>query len=317
MRIGAGIGIGFGGENPRAAYAVGGVLPSLVLDFERGFLTGPLSLDRASAGTYIDPSGVLRVANADVARYDYSTGRRALLIEPAATNLLTHAMSNLASGWSVSSATVQGLSLNALGLFAGVSVASQGAGWNRLLHTAQVSLTAGNAITISVWARLLTSPTLRIVLRNETAATESQVQLSGGTVTALTQVAGALSAMSATLQPDGLTWKIAVTLTPGANGSLTLGIGPGSAVAGQSIAALAAQIENGSSATSFIASSGAVTVRAADAASITVAPGTYDRRIVSASGTADTSGVVITAGAKPIGPRSLYQLLYYSGGTLP
>jgi len=74
--------------NPNAAYAVNGVVPRLVWDFEHAYLSAsPLPLSRSGVASYIAQDGRLQSASADVPRYDWGTGRRALLMESAGTNL--------------------------------------------------------------------------------------------------------------------------------------------------------------------------------------------------------------------------------------
>ena len=89
----------YGGFSVFNRYAVDGVKPILVYNFENGIygalpssrrqeLDDLVTITRASTGTYLDASGVIQTSAADVARFDYSTGARALLLEASATNLL-------------------------------------------------------------------------------------------------------------------------------------------------------------------------------------------------------------------------------------
>lgn len=88
------LGTGFGlttlaaRRNRLAAYAVGAAIPLLVHDYERGYISTPLGLTRASAGTYTDAAGAIQTAPANEARFDWSTGRRALLLEASTTRLI-------------------------------------------------------------------------------------------------------------------------------------------------------------------------------------------------------------------------------------
>ena len=50
---------------------------------------------RASTATYVDADGTIKTAAVDAPRFDWSTGRRALLLEASATNLVS--MSNPAT----------------------------------------------------------------------------------------------------------------------------------------------------------------------------------------------------------------------------
>lgn len=75
-------------------YAVGGVSPLTVADFQGGTYTGAVSslgdftFSRASSATYVDESGDLQSASSNVIRIDYRNNVAALLYEPtSATNL--------------------------------------------------------------------------------------------------------------------------------------------------------------------------------------------------------------------------------------
>lgn len=109
-----------------------------------------VSLTRASTGTYVDDAGVQQTAAADVARFDYSTGVRALLAEPAATNLTPYSRYS-ASNWTLSGSSV-GASVRS-GLD-GVSIAAFDASLSAVNHRVTRVLTdaiATNAIyTMSV-----------------------------------------------------------------------------------------------------------------------------------------------------------------------
>lgn len=56
-------------------------------------------LTRASTATYLDADGTLKTAAIDAPRFDWSTGRRALLLEASATNLLPRSQDFSHSSW--------------------------------------------------------------------------------------------------------------------------------------------------------------------------------------------------------------------------
>lgn len=68
----------------------------------RGTIFG---LTRAGSATYIDASGVLQTAAADVVRFDHTGGVKALLIEGAATNMTPYSRYS-AGNWTLSGASV-------------------------------------------------------------------------------------------------------------------------------------------------------------------------------------------------------------------
>lgn len=297
------------------AYAVGGVAPVGVWDWAEDVFTDPPVFARGSAGYGRSAAGHLVPYANDTLRRDFGMALPSILVEPATENVLAAPACDLTDGrWATTGASVQQMSLGAMGLFDGVEVVSQGAGWNRLMHRATPSITNGQAIEVTAWLRLTSSPVSRIVLRNTASRAESHAQLSGGAMVALTQAAGALFAMQAELQPDGVTWKIAMTMTPNADGALSLGIGPGSSTAGEAIIALAAQVETGAVSTTFTQG-----VRAQDVLTLPIPTGTYDLRYVRGDGSAhDVTGAAVTGPFQvPTDMGPIAKILAFPAGTLP
>ena len=62
-------------------------------------LTDILGFTRAGSATYIDADGLLQLAAADQPRFDYTHGRRQLLLEGPATNLLTYSNDLTNAAW--------------------------------------------------------------------------------------------------------------------------------------------------------------------------------------------------------------------------
>ena len=62
-------------------------------------LSSLLSITRPGAATYIDADGLLKTAPADQPRFDYTNGRRQLLLEGPATNLLPASSDFAGAGW--------------------------------------------------------------------------------------------------------------------------------------------------------------------------------------------------------------------------
>lgn len=109
----------YGGFSVFNRYAVDGVKPMLVYNFENGIygalpssrrqeLDDLVTITRASTGTYIDASGVIQTAAIDAPRFDYSTGARALLLEGSATNFATRSSHTDAYPWNTSN-TLNGI----------------------------------------------------------------------------------------------------------------------------------------------------------------------------------------------------------------
>lgn len=257
---GLGLG-GMGGVPPLARYAVGGALPALVLDFERGYASMQRSLTRASAGTYIGADGLIASAAINAERYYYSGGSRALLLESAATRLNGYVSIRSALASSVSGAVLTDLSENALGQFGGMSVASAGLDYSRA--GINVPVTSGQTYAVKVLWKPGTSPNVRFVLRLQEA---SQQSMYGGAVGALGLISNAAGPI--TLYADrsrGSYRETVLVFTPGATGTCQMSIGPYSTVAGETVNAYAWQVEAGAADSSWILGDAGVAVtRAAD-----------------------------------------------------
>lgn len=89
MTIETGVELSVSAAKDKTGFVLDGVAPSLQLAFDISSETLSLSDTRASTASYIGRDGQLAFAAADTARFDWSTGRRCLLVEAAATNLVT------------------------------------------------------------------------------------------------------------------------------------------------------------------------------------------------------------------------------------
>lgn len=81
--------------------------PALSLDFTTGVLPAGVTFTRASSGTYVNSSGLVAVASADVARFSYDPANPTLpsiLIEPQRTSVVTHSQDS--SAWSTADASL-------------------------------------------------------------------------------------------------------------------------------------------------------------------------------------------------------------------
>jgi len=68
--------------------------------------TGDFTVDRNSTATYIDEDGLIKTALANVPRIDWRTGEAALLVEPQATNLITYSEDFSNTAWILAGATL-------------------------------------------------------------------------------------------------------------------------------------------------------------------------------------------------------------------
>ena len=112
--------------------------------------------------------------------------------------------------------------------------------------------------------------------------------------------AGAISLISNTLMPDGITRCVVIGFTPTASESHSFGIGPFSTTNGVNIVVLANQVEAGTDATSYIPTGASVVTRAADALTTTYAAGDYDVTATAVGGAVETlTGVTLASGEWP------------------
>ncbi len=98
LKLGLGLSCGQTGLN---RYRIGTSMPALILDHARGFyaegtppvrddFTDVVTFTRASEGYALDADGIWQKSLTNVPRYSWATGRRAQLIEAAATNKVTN-----------------------------------------------------------------------------------------------------------------------------------------------------------------------------------------------------------------------------------
>lgn len=315
---------GMGGAPPLASYAAGGVLPSAVMDFEAGFLSTPLSLARASTATYVDADGTIKTAAVDAPRFDWSTGRRALLLENSATNFSTRSSHTAAYPWNTSG-TQNGVTATmvASGYIGDVPYADYA-----LTGTASSS-TATPAIVQNAWsnvAAMVGETWTCSVSHMLVAGAWPDGVLVGGRVGEYDAGGAFINANTGGSVPSAVAYRGSVTRTLNqanlatVRGAITIsGMSPGvTAFDGQVVRLFGWQLEKSAAPTSLIQTLGGVAVtRAADIASIKgLAAGTYDRRRVTPSGTVDTKGIVHPGGDISLPAGAYYRSIYYPGGTL-
>ncbi|ALI56183.1 hypothetical protein SAMN05444421_109125 [Celeribacter marinus] len=234
--------------------------------------TGPrdaVVFSRASPAFAYGDDGALVLHAPDVARIDHDPQTGALLgtlFEPETTNMLAHAHASV-SQWDQNGGSGTDQTLNALGVFTGVSEASTGASYQRLNHP-YVALVAGTTYTVSIWLRAGTSPNLRAVFRTSGGHQTNW----GGPISALGPLAqgasGMVSGYAQKTLMDG-TILLQLVFIPEHTTSYSIGIGPYSAVADEDVVILGMQLEAGSRPSSFVTTSGTPATRAADMAGTT------------------------------------------------
>ncbi|WP_208347310.1 phage head spike fiber domain-containing protein [Pseudaestuariivita rosea] len=253
-----------------------GVTGPSAIDFD--FLSGPLpagvQFSRSSDAILYALNGDLTQVGVNVARFtnDPETGQ-GLLIEPSSVNILPHAIATRNS-WSRSGATVTDVSLNALGLFPGVSVISEGQNWHRILDHATLNM--GQAYSVTIYYRAGTSGMAAVTLKDGGSGASSSVGGTAGALTLDSNAAGAVTDLAEVLLPDAQTYRMRFTYVPNFTGAFNIGFGPNSRTAGEDVILLGMQMEPAVSPSSFILSDGGSTVRAADQIGLTGLTGLYD-----------------------------------------
>ncbi len=273
--VGLGLGgmdlVGAGGLSQIVGYVASGVAPVLVYDFETGQV-GPLVAARASTAAYLDADGTIKTAAIDAPRFDWSTGRRALLLEASATNLLPRSHDLSLWPW-----TNDG---NRLTITENSGVAPDGSATATLLVSNAASglhrvmqmhvPTLGTRYTFSVF---LKAAGTRYVYVNSDAMLGARLAVD---LTTGAYVSTGLGPFTVTALPNGW-WRVSLTgvaavTTNGIYLQANTGLFAGDqAFAGDGTSgfyAWGAQLEVGASATSYIPTAGSAVTRAAD----TVAP---------------------------------------------
>jgi hypothetical protein len=237
-----------------------------------------ITFTRASTATYLDSDGLLKSATTNTPRieYDANGNRLGLLIEEARTNLLLYSEVVGNTGWTDNGSTSTNLTDSALGVWDGVSVATNGKGFH-FINSDTISVTTGDVLTFRVWVKAGTSNRLRINLRQVEPISASRVRGEFGSLAADSDNAGTITSVKEEDWGNGIV-AVSGTITVNFTGDFQLGIGPDSETAGNTVIAYAAQLEAGSFPTSYIPTTGATATRAADVASIPTSAFGYNQK---------------------------------------
>lgn len=269
-------------------------------DFENGDYPA-LTLTRASVGTYVDEDRLIQTALANAPRFDWRTGRRALLVEPAATNLSIY--SQMIDSWgAVNVAVTPNVAVAPSGLMTADRVVENMVNDQHRVVRSNVSIVSGNVYEAKIFGKSANREVrLTLFAGSGEWSAAAYFNLMDGTI-GVVSGATALDAMISPF-PDGYyemrLRASAVGTTAVAQFLVGLAIGGNVIYAGDGVSGAdlwGAQIE-AVAASSYIKTDAAPVTRAADAPSLTLAAGTYDVRVTTSAGTTDALAVVHGGGA--------------------
>ena len=254
--------------------ATGAAGPSLDLNFVASTTLDPrITFTRASIGTYVDSTGIIRTVTADVPRLDYDPVTRqplGLLIEEARTNLILQSQDLSAAAWAGTTKTASTSTF--LGIpFWKVAKATTSTSESMSQIFAPTTI-VGNTYTATVALQASTSTTVQIGLYGTSSlwgldADSSATIVSGpGTLVRSSGSLFTITSLSTTTPT-----LIRVTKTYQAIESAGFYLYPGtstSSTLGDSVLATRIQVELGAFATSYIPTTTTTVLRAADNASM-------------------------------------------------
>ena len=206
---------------------------------------------------YEHPDDVPRV------EYDADGNRLGLLVEESRTNLIP---SSDADDWTgASGATTSPITETTLGAFTGKTVISQGQTWHRAT-SGLFSATSGTTYTVTAFYKAGTSGKVYIDFRIPTES--SVIKGNVGSLSVSSNAAGTAAILSQETLPQGV-YKVVFTVVANATASnCIVGIGANSSTSGETVIALAAQVEQASFGTSYIKTTGSSATRSADTVEI-------------------------------------------------
>lgn len=207
------------------------------------------------------------VDNVSVVPVSYTAAPKGLMSEEERVNLLEYAECNDGVGWlDISGSVSTNLTGNILGRFIGVSVASNGSVTDGLGTASDRSMDTGTTYSITAFYQAGTSGGVKVALRS--SGIESGAQGVIGSLVNGDEAVGAVTILSEELQADGVTWMLKFTIAcTNTATDYALKITPFSEVVGETVIAVAAQLEEGDKPTSLMLSEGAAKARPEDVCS--------------------------------------------------
>ncbi|MEH7827100.1 phage head spike fiber domain-containing protein [Gemmobacter denitrificans] len=256
------------------------------------------TLTRAGSATYVDASGVLQTAASNVARLDYATGTRALLVEPAGANAWTYSQEIDNAAWTKTRTTVTANAGNAPdGTATADKMVEDSTTGQHYVRRAR-TFASGTAAHFSLFAKAAGRSSIRVRCSGSGMTTRTaDVNLSTGGVTI---VAGAPTVTAYALA-DGWYW-ITFSFTPNASPSGFFDVfllnATDSYTGDGSSGALIWGLQDGAG--SYIATTGSTGPRAADVIAMRGFSGVLDLVATYGDGTTESfADVAVTPGFWP------------------
>ena len=258
--------------------------PTLNLNFAGSRVLDPrITFSRSSVGTYMDDNGLIKTAAADEPRFDHDdvTGESlGLLIEESRTNLIPYSVVNT-TNWITTGGTPVSLNLNALGVFPGVRISSNGFTYHGIRHP-NISLTSGTTYTATWYFRkgdINPSNKFRAIVRDQlnskvTSFEKSSASTDYGDISSYsfnenTDATTNFEILSVDTLADGLTYKLCIRFDASTSSDYRFMFQINSTTVGETIIALGIQVEEGEFPTSYIPTSGSTVTRNPDNVTMT------------------------------------------------
>ena len=245
-------------------------LPSYAFNLAEGALPAGVSYSRTGSASYVGADGQIKIAAANEPRLEFDPQTRqpiGLLIEESRTNLVLHSGDLTAASWNASGLVVaRDGSLAGLDRFriqANDPSATQI--WGRAGQN--ISIAASQVYTASVFLERGNASSARFFLWHS-AGVEANIDIDLTSGTAVVSRQDYVTVSQIDIQPIANGFRVAMVFTSSVGGTLNFGPGPLSITVGDYIYATGVQIEQGSSASSYIPTAAAPGVRGADLLSV-------------------------------------------------
>ena len=275
--------LGSQSSQPNSSYSVNVVATTDVLNLQ--FIGATMSVgdyfevDNVSVKEVIGGQGtagnpMLRTAAINEPRLEYDSQGNplGLLVEEARTNHVTQSAVTSAEWVKVGAVTTTDREDNALGIFNGTAVGSNGAAWSRVKRN--ITVTSGTVYSGTFFYKEGTSGRVRLVMRAN--GLESVISGEQGSIAVVQSNAGAISVVSE--EDYGGIRKVTFKWTPNYTGAAEIGLGAGSTVAGEDVILYAAQLEAGEFPTAYIPTEASTVTRAAEGVRVTLSDFYYRQK---------------------------------------